>query len=52
MYMPGLQPHLSETPGRVGKFSLGLGEHNEEVYQGLLGMSQAELAALKADGVI
>jgi crotonobetainyl-CoA:carnitine CoA-transferase CaiB-like acyl-CoA transferase len=52
MYMPGLQPHLSETPGRVKKFSLGLGEHNEEVYQGLLGMSPAELAALKNDGVI
>ena len=52
MYMPGLQPHLSETPGRVKKFRLGLGEHNEEVYQGLLGMSPAELAALKNDGVI
>jgi crotonobetainyl-CoA:carnitine CoA-transferase CaiB-like acyl-CoA transferase len=52
MYMPGLQPHLSETPGRIEKFNLGLGEHNDEVYQGLLGMSPAELAALKDDGVI
>jgi formyl-CoA transferase len=28
------------------------GEHNDEVYQGLLGYSQARLAALRADGVI
>jgi crotonobetainyl-CoA:carnitine CoA-transferase CaiB-like acyl-CoA transferase len=29
-----------------------LGEHNERVLGGLLGLSKAELAALEADGVI
>jgi formyl-CoA transferase len=30
----------------------GLGEHNSEVYAGLLGMSVAQMADLQARGVI
>ncbi|HEY8836114.1 MAG TPA: CoA transferase [Dehalococcoidia bacterium] len=52
IYMPGLLPHLSETPGRINAFSLDLGEHNGEVYEGLLGLSGQQLQALKAEAVI
>jgi crotonobetainyl-CoA:carnitine CoA-transferase CaiB-like acyl-CoA transferase len=34
------------------KCSPGLGEHNEKVYRGLLGLTEEEMEALKAKGVI
>ena len=45
---PGIVPKLSETPGEVrwsGTWEEG--SHNEEVYCGLLGLTDAELAALR-----
>src|SRR5881392_3928331 len=43
--MPGVVPRLTRTPGRVDLAGpTTLGEHNEEVYGGRLGLSGAELA--------
>jgi crotonobetainyl-CoA:carnitine CoA-transferase CaiB-like acyl-CoA transferase len=50
--MQAVYPRLSETPGRVQRGAPRLGEHNEEVYGSLLGLSADEMASLKADGVI
>ena len=43
---------LSETPGRIDRLAPLPGEHNEEIFVGLLGHSQDELARWKADDVI
>ena len=43
---------LSETPGRVRTLAPLPGEHNEEVFVGLLGHSRDELARWQAEGVI
>ncbi|XRQ10487.1 CaiB/BaiF CoA transferase family protein [Actinomadura welshii] len=45
-------PKLSETPGAVRHPGPGLGEHNQEVYGGLLELDQAEMSALSERGVI
>lgn len=45
--MPAPTPRLSETPGRVRTLGPGLGEHNMEIYQGLLGLGEAELDDLR-----
>ena len=50
--MQGVYPRFSETPGDVPRGAPRLGEHNEEIYQGLLGLSPGELEALRSDGVI
>jgi formyl-CoA transferase len=42
---------LSDSPARIRRSPL-LGEHNEEVYLGELGLSADELPLLKANGVI
>jgi benzylsuccinate CoA-transferase BbsF subunit len=42
---------LSETPAELRRSPL-LGEHNEHVYREILGLSQEEVDALTADGVI
>jgi len=49
--VPGIVAKLSATPGSVGRPPL-VGEHNEEVYGGLLALDEAHLARLRADGVI
>jgi crotonobetainyl-CoA:carnitine CoA-transferase CaiB-like acyl-CoA transferase len=43
---------LSETPGRVRWLAPMPGEHNEEVFVGLLGHSRDDLARWQAEGVI
>lgn len=48
----GPVPRLSETPGRIRRTAPLIGEHNEEIYCGELGMSKDDLVALKASGVI
>ena len=49
---PAVYPRLSATPGRIQRGAPKLGEHNQEVYGGLLGLSAEEIAQLAADGVI
>ncbi len=50
--IPGIVPKFSDTPPATEWVGPPLGAHNEEVYKGILGLSEAEFAALKADGVI
>ena len=49
---PGIVPRLTKTPGSVKHRAPTLGEHNREIYGGLLGVSDHELEQLAADGVI
>jgi formyl-CoA transferase len=50
---PGIVPKFSETPGEVRwSGTWAEGSHNEEIYCGLLGLSAAELDALREDGVV
>jgi crotonobetainyl-CoA:carnitine CoA-transferase CaiB-like acyl-CoA transferase len=48
---PGAPFKMSETPAAISRAPL-LGEHNEEIYAGLLGLSADELAGLKERNVI
>lgn len=50
---PGIVPQLSETPGGIRNAgSAHPGQHNSEVYSGLLGRTAAEIEALHAEGVL
>lgn len=50
---PGVVPVLSESPGSVRNAgSARPGQHNDEVYTGLLGLSADEVAALRKEGVL
>lgn len=50
--MPGITPRLEGTPGRITHAGPEIGAHTAEIYGGLLGKSEKELAALKEAGVI
>lgn len=50
--MPAVIPKFSRTPGRVDHAGPRLGEHNEAIYGGLLGLSGDDLAHLAREGVI
>lgn len=50
--IPNLVPRLSDTPGRVNWLGPSLGEHNDEVFKGLLDMSDEEIRRLGEAGVI
>jgi formyl-CoA transferase len=50
---PGVVPVLSETPGTIRNAGPARpGQHNDEIYRGLLGRGDAELEALRAQGVL
>ncbi len=48
----GAVPRLMETPGGIYRAAPLLGEHNKEIYVEELGMSNDDLVALRAEGVI
>jgi crotonobetainyl-CoA:carnitine CoA-transferase CaiB-like acyl-CoA transferase len=50
--MQGVYPRFSRTPGAIQGGAPRLGEHNEEVYCGLLGLGSEEVERLRQDGVI
>ena len=51
--VPGFVPVLSETKSEIAWLgSSEVGAHNEEIYCGLLGMTQNELQELQNDGII
>jgi formyl-CoA transferase len=50
--MQGVFPRLSATPGRVRHAGPALGENNDEIYRGLLGLGDGEMEKLTAAGVI
>jgi crotonobetainyl-CoA:carnitine CoA-transferase CaiB-like acyl-CoA transferase len=49
---PGAPYRLSETPWRLRRRAPRIGEHNDEIYGGELGLSRAQLAVLLAAGAI
>jgi CoA:oxalate CoA-transferase len=50
--IPGIPPFLTQTPGKIRTPAPELGEHNEEIYLGLLGLSRSEFESLKNEGII
>ena len=49
---PGLPWRMSATPGEVRSPAPTLGQHNREIYGGLLGLSREQIDALESGGVI
>ena len=49
---PGVTPKLSATPGRVTHAGPALGRHTDEILSDVLGMSAAQIAELRAAGVV
>lgn len=50
---PGIVPVLTESPGTIRNAgSAQPGQHNDEIYGGLLGLSADEMTALREDGVL
>ena len=49
---PGVIPQLSATPGRVTHAGPPLGRHTDEILSDVLGMSAAQIAELRAAGVV
>jgi succinyl-CoA--D-citramalate CoA-transferase len=50
--MQNVFPRLSDTPGGVDWTGPGLGQHNHEVFSGLLGLSGEEMDSLRERGVM
>lgn len=52
MKIPAIVPRLTETPGRTDWTGPRLGEHNREIFTGVLGLPEEEIRSLVASGVI
>ncbi|MGE4243067.1 CaiB/BaiF CoA transferase family protein [Ramlibacter sp.] len=50
--VPNVVPRLSRTPGRLDTLGPALGEHNDEIYRGLLKLDADRLETLRAASVI
>ena len=49
---PGVSLHLSATPGWATDSTPGLGQDNDRVFKQLVGLTETEIAALTAEGVL
>jgi CoA:oxalate CoA-transferase len=52
LLVPGIPVKLSLTPGSISAPAPKIGEHNEEIYCGLLGLSQEKLSRLRKEGIV
>jgi succinyl-CoA:(S)-malate CoA-transferase subunit B len=53
LHMAGVVPRLTQTPGEIRHAGpLQVGEHNEEIYCGRLGLTRDDLTALRRRGVV
>jgi crotonobetainyl-CoA:carnitine CoA-transferase CaiB-like acyl-CoA transferase len=50
--MPGVVPKMSATPGEIEWAGPALGQHTDDVLGGKLGLTEEQMNALKAKGVI
>ena len=50
--VPNVVPRLTGTPGGIDTLGPALGQHNQEILGGLLGLTDAELKGLESRGVI
>jgi succinyl-CoA---D-citramalate CoA-transferase len=50
--MQNVVPRLSETPGEVRWTGPKLGQHNDEIYGEVLGMSDEDIDALRERGIV
>lgn len=50
--VPGILPKFSATPGRIDHLGQELGFSNREIYGGLLGLDDLDIASLQERGVI
>jgi crotonobetainyl-CoA:carnitine CoA-transferase CaiB-like acyl-CoA transferase len=50
--VPNVLPKLTATPGEIVSLGPPLGNANDEIYRGLLGLSTAEIQRLRTAGVI
>jgi succinyl-CoA--D-citramalate CoA-transferase len=50
--MQNVFPRLSDTPGGIDWTGPELGQHNDEVLHGLLGLSEREVADLREQHVV
>ena len=50
--VPGIPIKLSSSPGSIDRPAPKLGEHNEEVYCGLLGLKSREFERLRQEKII
>jgi CoA:oxalate CoA-transferase len=48
----GVPFKLSESPGQLDHLGPDLGQHNDEIYRSVLGLTEDEIQQLQADGVI
>lgn len=52
LLMADVLPRLSGTPGKIRSLGPKLGEHNQEILEGLLGLSEHEISELRIKNIV
>ena len=52
LIVPGIVPKLSGTPGEIDWNGPKLGEHNEDIYEKLVGLTREDVEELRQKGII